>query len=62
LIGIFIIATIFAVLMSADRYLAILEYTPSSTRGSSPITARAADEDQVSASKLSKEDYDYATQ
>jgi hypothetical protein len=64
LIGVFIIATTFAVLMSADRYLVVLEYTPYSTRGSAPITARldTNNTDKELASKKSEDDYKYATQ
>jgi len=64
LIGIFIIATIFAVLISADRYFVVLEYTPYSTRGSAPITARLDSNttDKELTSKKSEEDYKYATQ
>jgi hypothetical protein len=49
--------------MSADRYFSILEYTPHSTRGTAPITARAEanKSDKELSSKLTKEDYEYAT-
>ena len=61
LIGVFVIATLLAALMSADRYFSVLEYTPHSTRGAAPITARVGSSDKEAVSKLTKEDYDYAT-
>jgi hypothetical protein len=62
LIGVFVIATGLAVLMSADRYFSTLEYVPHSTRGSAPITARINGKFiDNAASKLTKEDYEYAT-
>jgi hypothetical protein len=63
LIGIFIIATFFAAMMSADRYFSVLEYTPYSTRGSAPISARLDENtsDKELQSKKSEDDYKYAT-
>lgn len=64
LTGVFVIATGIAVLMSADRYLSVLEYNPYSTRGSAPITARIEANKDGSASHVEKKtdkDYEYST-
>jgi len=52
-----IIAFGFAYLMSADRYMAVQEYTPYSTRGSAPILKT----DKQRQDDKGGNDYDYAT-
>ncbi len=54
---VFIVATGFAFLMSADKYLSVLEYTPYSTRGSAPIVKQVENDKNKNTDK----DYDYAT-
>jgi hypothetical protein len=55
--GLLIIAGAFAFLMSSDRYLSTLEYTPHSTRGSGPIEKSETAKEQSDGGN----DYDYAT-
>lgn len=56
--GVFTAATVLALFMGADQYLSILEYTPYSIRGSSPLVKTSAENPQTVAGGL---DYEYAT-
>jgi hypothetical protein len=55
--GLLILAGLFAYLMSADRYMAVQEYTPYSTRGSAPIQKTAKQQQDEKGGN----DYQYAT-
>lgn len=55
--GVLAIAAILAFLMSSDRYLAVQEYTPYSTRGSAPIQKTDKQQQDDSGGN----DYEYAT-
>ena len=55
--GLLVVAGVFAYLMSADRFMAVQEYTPYSTRGSSPIQKTAKQHQDASGGN----DYEYAT-
>ncbi|GAB5465358.1 MAG: hypothetical protein Kapaf2KO_07940 [Candidatus Kapaibacteriales bacterium] len=56
--GVLVLAGVLAFLLSSDRYLAVLEYTDYSTRGSAPLVQ---DADASAAERTGGNDYDYAT-
>lgn len=55
--AILIVAAGMAFLMSSDRYLAVLDYTPYSTRGSAPLNIT----DDTNKNSTGGNDYEYAT-
>lgn len=60
--AVFLVATGVAFLMSSDKYLSVLEYTPYSTRGSSSIVKQAnAGANTADAQAAAGQDYEYAT-
>lgn len=62
--GLMIVSAGLAFMLSSDRYLSVMEYTPYSTRGSAPIKIESADKSNTK--NVVNEDggnsYDYATQ
>jgi len=62
--GLMVISAGLAFMLSSDRYLSVMEYTPYSTRGSAPIKLESAE--KTNSKNVVNEDggnsYDYATQ